>query len=99
MWIDSHCHLDSPEFDVDRDEVVAQSRAAGVEAIVNLPPELKGLAEGSEIVLDGFDLEKWVQIKGVDLMMRGTSNGASSIAIGSSLAFSSRRAMPSFSQC
>ncbi|MBL8311147.1 MAG: TatD family hydrolase [Burkholderiales bacterium] len=37
MWIDSHCHLDSPEFDVDRDEVVAASRAAGVEAIVNLP--------------------------------------------------------------
>ena len=37
MWIDSHCHLDSPEFDADRDEVVAQSRAAGVEAIVNLP--------------------------------------------------------------
>ena len=37
MWIDSHCHLDSPEFDVDRDDVVTQSRAAGVEAIVNLP--------------------------------------------------------------
>lgn len=37
MWIDSHCHLDSPEFDVDRDVVVAQSRVAGVEAIVNLP--------------------------------------------------------------
>ena len=37
MWIDSHCHLDSPEFDVDRDEVVAQSHAAGVEAIINLP--------------------------------------------------------------
>lgn len=37
MWIDSHCHLDSPEFDIDRDEVVALSRAAGVEAIINLP--------------------------------------------------------------
>ncbi len=37
MWIDSHCHLDSPEFDVDRDEVVEQARAAGVAAIVNLP--------------------------------------------------------------
>ena len=37
MWIDSHCHLDAPEFDVDRDEVVAQSRVAGVEAIINLP--------------------------------------------------------------
>lgn len=37
MWVDSHCHLDSPEFDVDRDVVVEQSRAAGVDAIVNLP--------------------------------------------------------------
>ncbi len=37
MWIDSHCHLDAHDFDADRDEVVAQSRAAGVEAIVNLP--------------------------------------------------------------
>ena len=37
MWIDSHCHLDSPEFDLDRDEVVAQARVAGVAAIINLP--------------------------------------------------------------
>lgn len=37
MWIDCHCHLDASDFDADRDEVVAASRAAGVEAIVNLP--------------------------------------------------------------
>ncbi|MEK8047972.1 TatD family hydrolase [Ideonella margarita] len=30
MWIDSHCHLDAPEFDADRDAVVQQSRAVGV---------------------------------------------------------------------
>ncbi len=34
MWIDSHCHLDAPEFDVDRDAVVAAARAAGVGQIV-----------------------------------------------------------------
>lgn len=30
MWIDTHCHLDAAEFDTDRDEVVARSRAADV---------------------------------------------------------------------
>ena len=45
MWIDSHCHLDSPEFDADRDEVVAQSRADGVEAIINLPGHVDHFAQ------------------------------------------------------
>jgi TatD DNase family protein len=45
VWIDSHCHLDSPEFDADRDEVVAQSRAGGVEAIVNLPGHVDHFAQ------------------------------------------------------
>ncbi len=45
MWVDSHCHLDSPEFDTDREQVVAQSRAAGVEAIVNLPGHIDHFAQ------------------------------------------------------
>jgi len=32
--IDSHCHLDLPHFDDDRDEVIAQAREAGLVAIV-----------------------------------------------------------------
>ncbi|WP_137937509.1 TatD family hydrolase [Chitinivorax sp. B] len=34
MLIDTHCHLDAPEFDTDRDEVIAASCAAGVSGVV-----------------------------------------------------------------
>ncbi|MDE2367603.1 MAG: TatD family hydrolase [Burkholderiales bacterium] len=34
MWIDTHCHLDAPEFDADRDAVAARARAAGVGTLV-----------------------------------------------------------------
>lgn len=33
-WIDSHCHLDAPEFDLDRGEVLQRARAAGVGRLV-----------------------------------------------------------------
>jgi TatD DNase family protein len=33
-WIDTHCHLDAAEFDVDRDAVLARAQAAGITLMV-----------------------------------------------------------------
>jgi len=33
-WVDTHCHLDAPEFDADRPEVMARAAQAGVGMIV-----------------------------------------------------------------
>ena len=34
MWIDTHCHLDAPEFDADREAVCARAAQAGVTMMV-----------------------------------------------------------------
>ena len=34
LWIDSHCHLDAPEFDADRAAVVQRARERGVGRLV-----------------------------------------------------------------
>lgn len=34
MYIDSHCHIDGEAFDIDRDEVVARAKDAGVKAML-----------------------------------------------------------------
>ncbi|HUE81991.1 MAG TPA: TatD family hydrolase [Pyrinomonadaceae bacterium] len=36
MFVDSHAHLDGPEFDADRDEAIQRARDAGVTAILNV---------------------------------------------------------------
>ena len=36
MLIDSHVNLHAPQFDEDRDEVIARARAAGIALMVNI---------------------------------------------------------------
>jgi TatD DNase family protein len=36
MFVDSHAHLDGPEFDADRDAVIERARDAGVSTILNV---------------------------------------------------------------
>jgi TatD DNase family protein len=36
MFVDSHAHIDGPEFDADRNEIIERARAAGVTTILNV---------------------------------------------------------------
>jgi TatD DNase family protein len=36
MFVDSHAHIDGPEFDADREETIQRARDAGVSAILNI---------------------------------------------------------------
>jgi TatD DNase family protein len=36
MFVDSHAHIDGPEFDADREDVITRAGAAGVRAILNV---------------------------------------------------------------
>ena len=40
MLSDTHCHLDFPEFDLDREEVISRAKDAGVGFIVNIGSSL-----------------------------------------------------------
>ncbi len=42
MLIDTHCHLDFPSFDPDRDAVIAHAKEEGIDCIVNIGSSLKG---------------------------------------------------------
>jgi TatD DNase family protein len=42
MLIDTHCHLDFPEFDTDRTEVLERAQKAGVGYVINIGSSLEG---------------------------------------------------------
>jgi TatD DNase family protein len=49
MFIDTHCHLDFPEFDADRDQVIARCRQEGVDCLINIGSSLAGSKKSLEL--------------------------------------------------
>jgi len=52
MLIDTHCHLDFPEFNQDRKEVIERAQTAGVGYIVNIGASLKGSSDSVKLAED-----------------------------------------------
>lgn len=49
MLVDTHCHLDFPEFNHDRDEVIRRAQEQGVGLIINIGSSLQGSAQSVEL--------------------------------------------------
>ncbi len=49
MFIDTHCHLDFPEFDQDRDTVIQRAQNQGIDYIINIGSSLPGSEKSVEL--------------------------------------------------
>jgi TatD DNase family protein len=49
MFIDTHCHLDFPEFNQDRDEVIKRAKKGGIDYIINIGSSLEGSKKSLEL--------------------------------------------------
>lgn len=56
MLVDSHCHLDSPEFDADRAEVLSRARAAGVGLMLTAGADLASSRRAAELAAAESDV-------------------------------------------
>ena len=54
MLVDSHCHLDFPDFAAERDAVVGRARAAGVETMLTICTRLDQF-DGVRAIADAYD--------------------------------------------
>ncbi len=56
MLIDTHCHLDFPDFNPDRSSVIRNARAAGVEALINVSSSLAASREAVSLAAQFEDV-------------------------------------------
>lgn len=89
--IDTHCHLDFPDFDKDRAEVISRAKEAGVEYIVNIGSSLDGSRRSVELASEYKQIYASVGVHpheadraGGDTveLLRGFASGDKVVAIG-----------------
>jgi TatD DNase family protein len=49
MFIDTHCHLDFPEFNLDRDRVIKHAKDEGIDYIINIGSSIEGSRRSLEL--------------------------------------------------
>jgi TatD DNase family protein len=54
MFIDTHCHLDFPEFDSDREEVIQRCKENGIDYIINIGSSVSN-SEASLLLAKSYD--------------------------------------------
>ncbi len=52
MLIDTHCHLDFPEFEQDRNEVIKRAKENGIDYLINVGSSLQGSKNSLELALN-----------------------------------------------
>ena len=60
MLIDSHVNLHAPQFDGDRDAVIARARAAGIGLMVEISDKVSGLAATRDVAMAHDDI--WMTV-------------------------------------
>ncbi len=81
MLVDTHCHLDFPEFDRDRDAVIQRAKDEGIDYIINIGSSLQSSIRGLELSqkydfiyasvgihphdADGYDKKTEITLKGL----------------------------------
>ncbi|MDA0704046.1 MAG: TatD family hydrolase [Proteobacteria bacterium] len=81
MLVDSHCHLDFPDFAEERDEVVRRARANGVGAFVTICTKLSHAAEIRAIAAQYDDMWCSVGVHPHDADEEGVENPAEIVAL------------------